>query len=97
MALTIGVDVGGTTVAAGVVDEHGRVLATARRDTPSDDPKKTETVIADVVRELTGAHHVDAVGVGAAGFVDAAMMGARGISAMSRCALGSRNAADSRW
>ena len=32
MALTIGVDVGGTTVAAGVVDEQGRVLATAMRD-----------------------------------------------------------------
>jgi glucokinase len=33
MALTIGVDVGGTTVAAGVVDEQGGVLATAKRDT----------------------------------------------------------------
>src|ERR1700694_1317997 len=71
MALTIGVDVGGTTVAAGVVDEHGSVLATATRETPSDDPRKTETVIADVVGELTGAHDVEAVGVGAAGFVDA--------------------------
>ena len=40
MALTIGVDVGGTTVAAGVVDEQGSVLATAERDTPSDDPRR---------------------------------------------------------
>jgi glucokinase len=71
MALTIGVDVGGTTVAAGVVDEQGSVLETAQRDTPSDDPKKTEEVIADLIRELAASRDVEAVGVGAAGFVDA--------------------------
>jgi glucokinase len=71
MPLTIGVDVGGTTVAAGVVDEQGSVLETAQRDTPSDDPRKTEGVIADVIRELAASHDVEAVGVGAAGFVDA--------------------------
>jgi glucokinase len=71
MALTIGVDVGGTKVAAGIVDEHGRVLATAQRDTPSDDPRRTEDVIVEVVGELAASHDVEAVGVGAAGFVDA--------------------------
>jgi glucokinase len=71
MALTIGVDVGGTTVAAGVVDEQGSVLASAQRDTPSDDPGRTEEVIADLIRELAASHDVEAVGVGAAGFVDA--------------------------
>ena len=71
MALTIGVDVGGTTVAAGVVDEQGSVLATAERDTPSDDPGKTEDVIVELVGELAALHDVEAVGVGAAGFVDA--------------------------
>jgi glucokinase len=70
MALTIGVDVGGTTVAAGVVDEQGSVLATTGHDTPSDDPRGTEDVIADVIRELAASHDVEAVGVGAAGFVD---------------------------
>ena len=71
MALTIGVDVGGTKVAAGVVDEQGRVLATATRDTPSQDPRRTEDVIVEVVGELAVSHDVEAVGVGAAGFVDA--------------------------
>jgi glucokinase len=71
MALTIGVDVGGTKVAAGVVDEHGSVLATALRDTPSDDPGRTEDVIVEVVGELAASHDLAAVGVGAAGFVDA--------------------------
>jgi glucokinase len=71
MALTIGVDVGGTKVAAGVVDEQGSVLATALRETPSDDPKGTEDVIVELVGELAASHDVEAVGVGAAGFVDA--------------------------
>src|SRR5665648_925152 len=71
MRVTIGVDVGATTVAAGVVDEQGSVLATAQRDTPSDDPRRTEDVIVDVVGELAVSHDGEAVGGGAAGFVGA--------------------------
>ena len=47
------------------------MLATAVRDTPSDDPGRTEDVIAEVVGELAASREVEAVGVGAAGFVDA--------------------------
>jgi glucokinase len=70
MTLTIGVDIGGTKVAAGVVDERGRIGAKARRDTPSHDPELVEDVIADVVRELASSQSVEAVGIGAAGLVD---------------------------
>ena len=38
MSLAIGVDVGGTKVAAGVVDEKGAILAQRRRPTPSHSP-----------------------------------------------------------
>jgi predicted NBD/HSP70 family sugar kinase len=69
--LTIGVDVGGTKVAAGVVDEEGTVLATTRRPTPSASPTDVEEVIAACVAELRRDHSVEAVGVGAAGFIDA--------------------------
>jgi glucokinase len=72
MGLAIGVDIGGTKVAAGVVDQDGRILARLRRDTPAQDPGKTEDVIADCIRELAAEHEVDAAGLGAAGFVDAA-------------------------
>jgi glucokinase len=71
MGLTIGVDIGGTKIAAGVVDEQGQILARARRPTPSDDPGKVEDVIADAIRELALAYEVEAVGLGAAGFVGA--------------------------
>jgi glucokinase len=70
--LTIGVDIGGTKIAAGVVDEDGAIIASTRRDTPADDPMKTADVIADAVRELLARNEVGAIGLGAAGFVDAA-------------------------
>jgi glucokinase len=72
VALTIGIDIGGTKVAAGVVDEQGGIVASARRDTPSNDPTKIEEIIADLVRELQASYEIEAVGIGAAGFVDAA-------------------------
>jgi glucokinase len=71
VALTIGIDIGGTKVAAGAVDEQGGIIASARRDTPSHDPTKIEEIIADVVRELQASYEIEAVGIGAAGFVDA--------------------------
>ena len=69
--LTIGVDVGGTKVAAGVVDETGAILARTRHPTPSADPADVEDVIASCVEELRADHQVEAVGIGAAGFIDA--------------------------
>ncbi len=71
MSLSVGVDIGGTKVAAGVVDDDGTVLARARRDTPSRDARAVEATITDVVRELRDRYDVVAVGIGAAGFVDA--------------------------
>ena len=71
MSQAIGVDVGGTKIAAGLVDEDGAVRATTRRDTPSTDPDKIEEAISDVVRDLADGHDVEAVGLAAAGLVDA--------------------------
>lgn len=72
MTLAIGVDIGGTKVAAGVVDDDGTVLARIRRETPSHSPADIEAVVADVVGELRASYaDVVAVGVGAAGWVAA--------------------------
>ncbi len=66
---TIGVDIGGTKIAAGVVDENGVILAKGRRDTDPDEPGQIERAVGDLVRELSGDGDVEAVGVAAAGFV----------------------------
>src|SRR5688500_17582423 len=52
VTLTIGVDVGGTKVAGGVVDDRGVVLAQTRRETPADDPAGTRDTIVAVAAEL---------------------------------------------
>jgi glucokinase len=70
MSLTIGVDVGGTKVAAGVVDENGRIVEKLKRFTPAGSPDDTIGVIAGVVNELLSRYQVEAIGIGAAGFVD---------------------------
>lgn len=79
MSLAIGIDIGGTKVAGGLVDESGAVVARARRDTPHRSTKAAvvEDLLVNVVDELDGAARernlgpVDAVGIGAAGFVGA--------------------------
>lgn len=69
MGLTIGIDVGGTKIAAGVVDEDGRIGARAHRDTPARSVDATAAAICDAATELIGSHDIEAVGIGAAGFV----------------------------
>jgi glucokinase len=69
MPLAIGVDIGGTKVAAGVVDDDGRVIDTERRPTPGHDIAETERVIAEVVEVLGKRHDIVAVGIGAAGWI----------------------------
>ena len=69
MSLTIGIDVGGTKVLGGVVDESGKVLTTARKDTPRQGGSALTQTIADVAKELLEQHSVASVGVSAAGFV----------------------------
>jgi glucokinase len=69
MGLTIGVDVGGTKIAAGVVDENGAILARTRVPTPAD-PQWAVGAIADAIKELKAEHEIEAVGVGAPGYID---------------------------
>ncbi len=75
--LAIGIDIGGTKVAGGVVDGAGQILARTRRDTPhrTTAPRVVEDLIVECVTELLAAPEargaVVAVGIGAAGFVSA--------------------------
>jgi glucokinase len=73
VTLTIGVDVGGTKVAGGVVDEHGVVLQQNRRDTPAEDQARTRDTIVEVAAELAAQYPAaTAIGIGAAAWIDAA-------------------------
>ena len=70
--LAIGVDIGGTKVAAGVSTRRRGCSpgpGGARRTAAT--PEVVEDTIVEVVAELRRRHEVVAVGIGAAGFVDA--------------------------
>ncbi|HET7328053.1 MAG TPA: ROK family glucokinase [Nocardioidaceae bacterium] len=70
--LTVGVDIGGTKILTGVVDAAGRVFDRDRRSTPGASAQAVEDTIVDAVGGLAARYDIGAVGVGAAGFVDAA-------------------------
>ncbi len=70
MGLTVGIDIGGTKIAAGVVDEQGRILARVRAATPGRDAEQVEEKVSEMVLALRKDHDIEAVGIGAAGFVD---------------------------
>jgi glucokinase len=70
MTLTIGVDVGGTKVAAGVVDEQGQVCAQTRLESTAEDPAALVAEIASAIDTCRRGFDVEAVGIAAAGFID---------------------------
>jgi glucokinase len=72
----IGIDVGGTKIAACLVDLQGKILSTIRRPTDVTKPDATLDSIASSVKELMDANQldsksIDAIGFGIPGLVDA--------------------------
>ncbi len=73
MPLFIGVDIGGTKVLATAVSSTGRVVRTATRTTPGRrvEASLVEDALTEAVEEIAGVRRVGAIGIAAAGFVDA--------------------------
>ena len=67
--LNVGIDIGGTKIAGGVVAPDGRILERLRVPTPTGTDALARAV-ADMVAELAARHEVNAVGVAAAGYID---------------------------
>lgn len=72
MSLACGIDVGGTKIAGGVVDEDGVILEALRVESPATDAEAIEEAIAGLVSDLRSRHDIATVGVGAAGYIDKA-------------------------
>ena len=70
MRVNIGIDVGGTKIAAGAVDNNGEILALVRKPTPASSSDAVANTISECVKELAGSYDVESIGIGAAGFVD---------------------------
>jgi glucokinase len=72
-SFAVGVDVGGTRIAAGLVERKGRVVKDAKRLTPKTGPFAVIDAIIDLVDEVTSGTHaaeVAGVGIGIPGQID---------------------------
>jgi len=69
--LTVGIDVGGTKIAGGVVGESGEIIASLKVPTPATNTDALIDAIVSMVEELRTDREIGAVGVAIAGFIDA--------------------------
>jgi glucokinase len=68
--LTVGVDLGGTKIAVGVVDPKGEIVSHVRIPTPSDPDVIVTAITGAVTDACRGCGEAKAIGIGAAGYVD---------------------------
>ncbi|WP_029138676.1 ROK family protein [Nakamurella lactea] len=67
----LGVDIGGTKIAAGVVDDAGRILARFRRETPrTGRGSDVMAEVVDLIGEVSTRYALAAIGLGAKGVID---------------------------
>ncbi|GLI29093.1 glucokinase [Agromyces rhizosphaerae] len=67
----IGIDIGGTKIAGAVVDTFGTIVRQSRVPTPAGDVTALEDAVVAMITELADGTESVAVGVAAAGFIDA--------------------------
>jgi glucokinase len=67
----IGIDIGGTKIAAALVSESGEIIRDLKVPTPAKDSEKIADAVVGLINELASGQQVSAVGVAAAGFIDA--------------------------
>ncbi len=63
----LGLDIGGTSIKAGLVDETGRVLETRKASTITDDLNGFLSTLTELVREFQKTAPIDAIGIGVPG------------------------------
>ena len=69
--LTIGLDIGGTKIAGAVVNSSGNIIRQMTVPTPASDPDALEDALVDIIAQLNVDGSISAVGIAAAGYIDA--------------------------
>ena len=86
-ALTIGIDIGGTKVLGGVVDNTGTIIDSARRPTPASGGAELITTIIDLITEFQGKHQIAGIGISVAALISkdqGTIVGAPNIANLSK-------------
>jgi glucokinase len=68
---TVGIDIGGTKIAGALVAETGEIIRELKVPTPANDAQELQAAVVAMVNNLRADQEVSAVGVAAAGFIDA--------------------------
>lgn len=68
----IGIDIGGTKIAGGLVSKDGTIVRQERRPTPAGDGEAIIEAVVEIVQSLRADGEIAGVGVAAPGFIDAA-------------------------
>jgi glucokinase len=68
---TVGIDIGGTKIAAALVAADGSLVREAKLPTPSTDSQALTKAVVHLVNEMSSGEKIVGVGVAAAGFIDA--------------------------
>ena len=68
--VTVGVDIGGTSIKAAVIDRDGHIVETRTAATPHT-AQETDDALVTVIEDLAGRHPVSAVGLAVAAFITA--------------------------
>ena len=70
MRKAIGIDLGGTNICGGLVDEGGNILKRASKRTGTGGRRVVLEKIADIINELMEGEPIEGVGIGSPGFID---------------------------
>ena len=68
---SIGVDIGGTKIAAGLVSPEGEISELVKVPSPASDPELMTKTVVELINQLAEGKEIEAVGIAAAGFIDA--------------------------
>lgn len=86
-ALTIGIDIGGTKVLAGVVDSSGNIVASDRRSTPLAGGSELIATIIDLIKSFQSKYELAGIGISVAALISSdqgTIVGAPNIANLSQ-------------
>ena len=85
--LTIGIDIGGTKISAGVVDSSGNIIDSSRISTPAEGGKELILAVINLIKELKEKHEIKGIGISIAALISSdygTIVGAPNIANLSK-------------
>lgn len=85
--LTIGIDIGGTKISAGVVDSSGNLIDSSRCSTPLEGGKELVSSVIGLVKESNKKHEIKGIGISIAALISSdygTIVGAPNIANLSK-------------